>query len=149
MNKKKAVSTNPTPPRISGDVCYCPGQFTQMGHLLFLTRVVAKLAAWVLVNACALPVPRWHHQLQLHPPGAVSAALHTLPELFRHGPLLPGQLPDSERVAECGHHPHPAPGRGEPPGAHEADLLLPAGRPRKLTGLNCASRFLLQVFVAC
>ena len=90
------------------------------------------MAAVVPVNFGSFPVRRWHHQLQLDPPGPVSAALRPFPELLSHGPLLPGQLPHSARVAQRGHHTDPAPGRGEPVGADETDRLFPAGRSLKL-----------------
>lgn len=79
-------------------------------------------------NSGSLPAPRRHHQLQLHPAGAIPAALRPLPDLLGHRPLLPGRLPDAERVARRGHHADAAPGRGQPPGADEADLLFPAGK---------------------
>lgn len=74
--------------------------------------VVWTLAAAVLSMPLSFPIHRWHHQLELHPPGTVSAALYPLTELLCHRPFLPGQLPDAEGVAQRGHHPHPAPGRG-------------------------------------
>ena len=105
----------------------------------------------ILITCVSFPVPRWHHQLQLHPPGAVPAALCPFPELFSHRPLLPGQLPDGARVAQCGHHTDPAPGRGEPSGADQTDLLFPAGESPKLwrpwtgiTGSNWKSYWLAK-----
>lgn len=132
------ISRITLPSGVSGWVIHC-----------LLLRLSQLLAALILVNFCFLSVPRRHHQLQLNPPGAVFTALHPFPELLRHGPLLPGQLPDSERVAQRGHHPDPAPGRGEPFRADETDLLFPAGRSLKLMFLQCGYRFLLGVSLAC
>lgn len=96
--------------------------------LFTVTSAPSALSRCGSVNLGSLPVPRRHHQLQLHPAGAVPAALRPFSDLLGHRPLLPGRLPDAERVARRGHHTDAAPGRGEPSGADEADLLFPAGK---------------------
>lgn len=81
-------------------------------------------------HLCCIPCcSRWNHQLKLHSPGAVPAALHPFPDLCCHRPLLPGQFPGHQGVAHCGHYSDAASGRGESVGPHQTDLLLSAGKP--------------------
>lgn len=131
---------------------------TYLARSPMLLGLSEPLAAMVPVTGLSSPLRRRHHQLQLHPAGTVTAALHPLTELLGHRPLLPGQLADGARVAECGHHPHAAPGRGEPSGADEADLLLPAGTSPRWRAENPSSPdpvpnpvefFLLEAFLLC
>lgn len=91
--------------------CVTAGKKAQVSRSMLMTPHTALMAQASMFSIfLPFPVHRRHHQLQLHPPGTVSAALHPLTELLRHRPLLPGQLADAEGVARRGHHPHPAPG---------------------------------------